>query len=77
MLLHSQNMSVTHMENFLGALEGEVLHIRVKNGNISHCESQKKKSIFFKIFYFKFDSRFVLDTHDDILLAFRICQNLT
>ena len=30
MLLHSQNMSVTHIENFLEALEGEVLHTRTK-----------------------------------------------
>ena len=30
MLLHSQNMSVTHIKNFLEALEGEVLHTRTK-----------------------------------------------
>ena len=36
MLLHSQNMSVTYIENVLEAIEGEIPHIRVKNGNISH-----------------------------------------
>ena len=43
MLLHNQNMPVNHIEKFSEALEAEVLHVRAKNGKISHS----KKSIFF------------------------------
>ena len=67
MLLRSQNKSVTHIENFLEALEGEFLNIRVKNAKIYHFESQKN---FKKNFILSLTSRFVSDTYDDTLLFY-------
>ena len=50
MLLHGQNISVTHVENFLEAFEVEVIHRKAKNGKNSHFESKK-----FDFFFFKFE----------------------
>ena len=50
MLLHSRNMSITHMENFLEAFEVEVPHKKAKDGKNSQIEKKKIENQIFDYF---------------------------